>query len=103
MTPKKTNDERIQTHLDAITAQLGARATPGNLLLAERLAGLAVACELHESGKVKLSAREYIGACKLMRDLCIAIGTVFNPRTATTGQRAASAMDAHAAMVLDED
>lgn len=97
-----TKEERHQTHADAITAQLGTRATPASLLLAQRIAGLAVFCEEHEAGRLK-SARDYMNAAKLMQTLCIAIGVVLNPRTATSRQRADAAHDDHAAVMLDED
>jgi hypothetical protein len=97
-----TKDERHQTHTDAITAQLGTGATPASLLLAQRIAGLAVLCEEHEAGRLK-GARDYMNAAKLMQSLCIAIGVVLNPRTATSRQRAAAAHDDHAALMLDDE
>lgn len=97
-----TRQERIRAHVEMITAQLGPRATPASLLLAQRIAGLAVICEDHEAGTLT-GARDYMTAVKLIQNLSISIGVAFNPRTATTGQRAAAAQDGHAALMLDDN
>jgi hypothetical protein len=95
-----TPESRYQTHLEAIRAQIGPKATAAQLALADRVAALIALCDANEAEfKVKGRMKDetgYVRKVKALQSALISLGVVLNPRTTKTEKGSA---DDHAAML----
>jgi hypothetical protein len=94
---------QLQTHVEALRAQLGPTATPARLALADRIAtllALAAAQETQFARDGKMTDEKgYHVKIKLIQSGLIALGCILNPRT--TSSLTVTGSDGHAALLDD--